>query len=89
MKIVPQGMAGPKRDYVDYARKKGGVWFATRLDIANWWHDHHHEFETYPSPPTRKAVRAAHAKASGMAALFFATNSLSASSTAGSMGGAS
>ncbi len=46
MKIASNEIAGPKRDYVDYARKKGGVWFATRLDIANWWHDHHHEFET-------------------------------------------
>ncbi len=27
------------------AENKGGVWFATRLDIANWWHDHHYEFE--------------------------------------------
>ena len=38
---------------------------------------------------TRKAVRAAHAKASGMEAFFFEANSVSAASMAGSRGGAS
>ena len=32
------------RDFLDHALDKGGVWFATRLDIANWWLDHHEEF---------------------------------------------
>ena len=33
-------------DFIDYAQNKGGAWFATRLEIANWWHDHHGEFES-------------------------------------------
>ena len=32
-------------DFIDYAQSKGKVWFATRLQIANWWNEHHHEFE--------------------------------------------
>ncbi len=32
-------------EFLNYAQAKGGVWFATRLDIANWWHEHHGEFE--------------------------------------------
>lgn len=31
-------------EFVDYARRKGAVWFARRIDIANWWNEHHHEF---------------------------------------------
>ncbi len=46
MKTASRDMAGPKPDYIDNAQRTGGVWFATRLDIADWWHDHHHEFET-------------------------------------------
>ena len=44
--IGQAGRASALADFIAYAQKKGGVWFATRLDIANWWHDHHHEFET-------------------------------------------
>ncbi len=33
------------REFIEYAQDKGGVWFARRLDIANWWHEHHQEFE--------------------------------------------
>jgi peptidoglycan/xylan/chitin deacetylase (PgdA/CDA1 family) len=44
--IGQAGRASALGDFIDYAQNKGGVWFATRLDIANWWHDHHHEFET-------------------------------------------
>jgi peptidoglycan/xylan/chitin deacetylase (PgdA/CDA1 family) len=31
-------------EFLDYARKKGGVWFARRIDIAEWWNDHFLEF---------------------------------------------
>ena len=24
---------------------KGDVWFAPRIDIANWWLEHHEDFE--------------------------------------------
>jgi peptidoglycan/xylan/chitin deacetylase (PgdA/CDA1 family) len=30
-------------EFLDYARKKGGVWFARRIDIAEWWNEHHSE----------------------------------------------
>ncbi len=32
-------------EFIDYAQNKGRVWFATRLEIANWWNDHHEEFK--------------------------------------------
>ena len=32
-------------DFIDYAQSKGKVWFVTRLAIANWWNEHHDEFE--------------------------------------------
>ena len=32
-------------EFIDYAQNKVGVWFATRLEIANGWNDHHEEFE--------------------------------------------
>ena len=32
------------RDFLEHALDKGEVWFATRLDIANWWLEHHEEF---------------------------------------------
>ena len=31
-------------EFIDYAKRKGQVWFARRIDIARWWIDHHHEF---------------------------------------------
>lgn len=34
----------PLREFIDYARAKGGVWFATRLEIARWWTAHHASF---------------------------------------------
>jgi peptidoglycan/xylan/chitin deacetylase (PgdA/CDA1 family) len=34
------------KEFIEYAQKKGGVWFARRIDIANWWHEHHRDFET-------------------------------------------
>jgi allantoinase len=32
------------REFLEYAQKKGKVWFTRRLDIANWWNEHHAEF---------------------------------------------
>jgi peptidoglycan/xylan/chitin deacetylase (PgdA/CDA1 family) len=34
------------RRFIEHALTRGDVWFATRLEIANWWLDHHVEFET-------------------------------------------
>jgi peptidoglycan/xylan/chitin deacetylase (PgdA/CDA1 family) len=33
------------KDFLDYALGKGDVWFAKRIDIANWWLAHHEEFK--------------------------------------------
>ena len=40
------GRTSGLRDFIEYALEKGDVWFATRLEIANWWNEHHHEFPT-------------------------------------------
>jgi peptidoglycan/xylan/chitin deacetylase (PgdA/CDA1 family) len=32
------------QEFFDYVRGKDKVWFARRVDIANWWRDHHLEF---------------------------------------------
>jgi peptidoglycan/xylan/chitin deacetylase (PgdA/CDA1 family) len=32
------------RDFISYAQDKGGAWFARRIDIARWWHEHHASF---------------------------------------------
>lgn len=37
--------ASALRDFLEYASEKGDVWFARRQDIAQWWLDHHEEFE--------------------------------------------
>jgi peptidoglycan/xylan/chitin deacetylase (PgdA/CDA1 family) len=37
--------ASAVRDFIEYALEKGDVWFARRIDIANWWIEHHEEFE--------------------------------------------
>ena len=44
--IGQAGRISALADFIDYAQAKGGVWFATRLEIANWWNDHHAEFGT-------------------------------------------
>ena len=38
------GRTSALRDFLEYAHEKGDVWFATRLQIAEWWHEHHEEF---------------------------------------------
>ena len=42
------GRAAALRDFIEYALEKGQVWFARRLDIANWWIERHEEFEVGP-----------------------------------------
>ena len=42
--IGQAGRTSALRDFLEYAHEKGDVWFARRLDIANWWHEHHEEF---------------------------------------------
>jgi len=32
------------REFIDHVEKKGGGWFARRIDIARWWHEHHASF---------------------------------------------
>lgn len=32
-------------EFIDHAQNKGGVWFATRLEIAEWWEAHHAGFD--------------------------------------------
>jgi peptidoglycan/xylan/chitin deacetylase (PgdA/CDA1 family) len=32
------------REFIEYAQSKEKVWFARRIDIAQWWHEHHAEF---------------------------------------------
>ena len=43
--IGQAGRTSALRDFIEYAGNKGGVWFARRIDIANWWNEHHQEFE--------------------------------------------
>ena len=44
--IGQPGRASALRDFIRYAQDKGGVWIATRLEIAQWWNAHAHEFAT-------------------------------------------
>ena len=44
--IGQAGRISALADFIDYAQAKGGVRFATQLEIANWWDDHHAEFGT-------------------------------------------
>jgi hypothetical protein len=39
------GRTSALREFVEYALGLGDVWFARRIDIANWWIEHHEEFE--------------------------------------------
>jgi peptidoglycan/xylan/chitin deacetylase (PgdA/CDA1 family) len=38
------GRTSGLRDFLEYALEKGDVWFATRLEIANWWNEHSDSF---------------------------------------------
>jgi peptidoglycan/xylan/chitin deacetylase (PgdA/CDA1 family) len=39
------GRTSALRELIEYALEQGDVWFARRIDIANWWLEHHEEFE--------------------------------------------
>lgn len=39
------GRASALRDFIEYALEKGDVWFARRIDVAEWWREHHESFE--------------------------------------------
>ncbi len=43
--IGQAGRASALREFIEHALGKGQVWFARRIDIANWWLEHHQEFE--------------------------------------------
>lgn len=36
---------GALRAFLEHALQQEGVWFASRIDIARWWIDHHEEFQ--------------------------------------------
>jgi peptidoglycan/xylan/chitin deacetylase (PgdA/CDA1 family) len=36
--------ASALKEFLQYAQDTGEVWFATRLEIAEWWNAHHEEF---------------------------------------------
>jgi len=42
--IGQPGRASALQDFIAYAQAKGKVWFARRIDIAEWWQTHAHEF---------------------------------------------
>ena len=39
------GRTSALRELIEYGLAQGDVWFARRIDIANWWLAHHEEFE--------------------------------------------
>jgi peptidoglycan/xylan/chitin deacetylase (PgdA/CDA1 family) len=39
------GRASALKEFIEYALEKGDVWIARRIDIANWWNEHHEEFK--------------------------------------------
>lgn len=39
------GRTSALREFIEYGLAQGDVWFARRIDIANWWLEHHDEFE--------------------------------------------
>jgi peptidoglycan/xylan/chitin deacetylase (PgdA/CDA1 family) len=48
--LHPRWVGQPSRasaleDFIKYALNKGQVWFARRIDVANWWNDHYSSFE--------------------------------------------
>jgi peptidoglycan/xylan/chitin deacetylase (PgdA/CDA1 family) len=38
------GRTSGLREFIEYALKKGNVWFTRRIDIARWWRAHHEQF---------------------------------------------
>jgi peptidoglycan/xylan/chitin deacetylase (PgdA/CDA1 family) len=43
--IGQAGRIAGLRDFLEYTLEKGGVWFPRRIDIAEWWLEHHTEFK--------------------------------------------
>jgi peptidoglycan/xylan/chitin deacetylase (PgdA/CDA1 family) len=39
------GRASGLKQFIDHCVSRGSVWFCRRLDLAQWWLDHHGEFE--------------------------------------------
>jgi peptidoglycan/xylan/chitin deacetylase (PgdA/CDA1 family) len=39
------GRTSGLREFIEYGLEQGDVWFARRIDIANWWLEHHEEFQ--------------------------------------------
>ncbi len=42
--IGQAGRASALREFIEYAQARGQVWFARRVDIANWWLQNHASF---------------------------------------------
>jgi peptidoglycan/xylan/chitin deacetylase (PgdA/CDA1 family) len=42
--IGQPGRAAVLREFIEHCRDRGAVWFARRIDIAEWWEAHHGEF---------------------------------------------
>jgi peptidoglycan/xylan/chitin deacetylase (PgdA/CDA1 family) len=42
--IGQPGRASALQELIEYAQAKGHIWFARRIDIAEWWQAHAHEF---------------------------------------------
>jgi peptidoglycan/xylan/chitin deacetylase (PgdA/CDA1 family) len=38
------GRTSGLREFIEYALKKGNVWFTRRIDIARWWREHQEQF---------------------------------------------
>ena len=43
--IGQAGRTSALKAIIDHMAAKDKVWFARRIDIANWWHDNHASFE--------------------------------------------
>lgn len=43
--IGQAGRISGLKEFLEYAMQREDVWFARRIDIANWWNDHSDEFE--------------------------------------------
>lgn len=39
------GRTSGLREFIEYGLELGDIWFARRIDIAQWWLEHHEEFE--------------------------------------------
>ncbi len=39
------GRTSALREFIEHGLAQGDVWFARRIDIANWWLEHHGQFE--------------------------------------------